>query len=154
MLDFPNRILAILIAFVIFVVGPLLYAYQRQDMIMHREVLNEAQSFLSQVADSDKITQQEVNNLYIGVNASGGTFDVKVKRFIPTPLPTTVGNSRLLYTRVPYQDSNGDAISMNKGDLVKVTVTPVGISPIVSIMWMTLGLEQDTRPLSLVKSVQ
>lgn len=154
MFDFPNRVITAVLVFIMLVVGPLLYVYVRQDMITQREVLNQMQQFLSTVSDSEQITQQDITNLNIGVNASGGVYSVLVKRYTATPLPTSAGNSRLLYTRVDYLDSSGNPITMNKGDLVKVIVTPIGVSPTQRLLSSILGLEQDTRSVSLVEAVQ
>lgn len=154
MYDFPNKVITIVLIFVMLIIAPLMFAYANQAMVTQREALNQMQLFLNEVTDADVITQQDINSLYIGVNSSGGTFDVSVRRYIATPLPTTVGNSRLLYTNVPYIDSSGNPITLNKGDLIKVTLTEIGVSPEQQLMYNILGLSPDTRPISLVEAVQ
>lgn len=155
MVDFPNKILTIILVFVMLVIAPITWMYTRDDMISDRLVLNEVAQFIDKTTDKALITQQDIDDLYIGINASGGTYDVKVKRYMPTPIPAGAGESRLLYSNVDYIDPvTGDALPMNKGDFVKVTVEEVGQSTAKRLLWTILKMDSGKTKITLTGSVR
>lgn len=154
MYDFPNKVITILLVFFMLVIAPSVWMYEREEMISDRLVLNEMSRFLDTVTDKGTITEQDINDLYVGLNASGGTYDVKVKRYIYAPTPTA-NSPRAIYINVPYYDKNTNKPSvMTQGDLVKVTVDEVGISPAKRLLWNLLHLDTQSTKMSLSATVQ
>lgn len=155
MIDFPNKVVTIVLVFLMLVVAPITWMYVRDDMTSERLVLNEVVQFIDKSTDTALITQQSMDDLYIGLNASGGTYDVEVKLYTPTPIPTGAGESRLLYSNIDYINKDtGEPVMMNKGDLVKVSVQEIGLSPAKKILWTLLRMDSAKTEITLSGSVR
>lgn len=154
MTDFPNKVVSILLVFVMLVIAPLLWNYSRDIMKMERAALNESELFLDKVTDKAIITDNDIDDFYIGLNATGGTYDVQVKRYISTSIPDDAGEVRTKYVSVPYKEKGtGKASLLNKGDIVKVEIKEVGSSPAKRMMWAILRIEDKKGDFSLAKAV-
>lgn len=147
MLDYINKVVTIVLVFLMLVIAPLTWVYVRDEMITDRLVLNEIASFIDRVTDKASINEQDLDDLYIAVNATGGTYDVKVKRYVRTSV-NDGGEVRTVY----IADSNVG--SLNTGDVVKVTVKEVGISPTKRLLWSLLRIDMGKSQYSLAGSVR
>lgn len=158
MSDFPNKIFTIILTFVMLVIAPITWSYVRGEMVTERLVLNEMSQFIDKVTDKGTITEEDLDDFYLAVNASGGTYDVKVKRYIRMATKDEYDNSRTLYLSGDYYTVNGsgdyEPIKMNIGDLVKVTVDDVGVSPAKRLIWSILRLDEGESKYSLVGSIR
>lgn len=153
MIDFPNKVITLVLVFLMLIVAPILWYYSRDDMISQRTVLNETEQFLDRVTDKAYITQSDIDDLYVGVNASGGTFDVKVKRYMPISVPNG-DTTETKYVAVPYFDADtGKESQMTKGDIVKVTVKQVGVSPAQRMLWAFLRIDDNASDITLAATV-
>lgn len=148
MVEFPNKIFTILLVFLMLVVAPLTWQYVRSDMRAERLALNEVSQFIDRVTDKGSITQEDIDDLYLGVNATGGTYDVQVKRYIRQSIQTSTGETKTLYLSDDYK---GD---MNLGDVVKVTVEEIGISPAKRLLWSLLRVDEGQGSFTLAGSVR
>lgn len=153
-MDFANKIVTVVLVFIMLVVSPTFWLYIRDDMISERLVLNEIVQFIDKATDKGEITEQDIDDLYIGLNAVGGTYDVKVSRYMPTPIPAGSGKSRIVYSNVEYLDNTGQALKMNKGDLVKVSVETVGITPAKQMLWSILKMDSKSGAMTLSGAVR
>lgn len=155
MLDFPNKVVTLILVFLMLVVAPLIWMFSRDDMVSQRLALNEMTQFLDKTTDKGYIEAQDIDDLYLGLNATGGTYDVKVRRYMPTPIPAGSGQSRLLYKNVDYYDKvNKKAIKLNKGDIVKLTVEEVGYSSARRLLWTVLRFDSGKQKTTLSASVR
>ena len=148
MVDFPNKIVTIVIVFVMLVISPLTNSYIRGEMVTERVALNEIALFLDRVTDKGSITEQDLDDLYIGVNSSGGTYDVQVKRYIRMATEDGAGATRTLYLNA---DIDG---SMNTGDIVSVSLEEIGISPAKRLLWAILKVDSGDGELGLARTVR
>lgn len=148
MTDFPNKIFTIILTFIMLVVAPLLWVYVRGEMVAQRLVLNEVTQFLDKVTDKGFITKEDLDDLYFAVNASGGTYDVQVRRYVRMATQDENGETRTLYFNA---DLDGQ---MNQGDIVKVTVQELGTSPAKRLLWLILRVDEGKTKFSLAAAVR
>lgn len=148
MLDYVNRIVQVILIFLMLVVPAILFSYVRGEMKAERLVLNEVELFLDNVTDKGTITDADLNDLYLGVAASGGNYNVQVDRLIRMSTLTEDGKIRTIYLNENYEGTQ-----MNLGDLVKVNITEIGISPAKRLLWNILRLDEGKFQFSLVASV-
>lgn len=153
-MDFANKIVTVVLVFIMLVVSPTFWLYVRDDMISERLVLNEVAQFIDKATDKGEVTEQDIDDLYIGINAVGGTYDVKVTRYMPTPIPMGSGKSRIVYSNVEYTDDAGEALQLNKGDLIKVSVSSVGLTPAKQMLWTVLRMDSSKGDFSLSGAVR
>jgi hypothetical protein len=139
----------VILIFVMLVVPPVLFSYVRAEMKAERIALNEVELFLDKVTDKGTITDQDLNDLYLGIAATGGIYDVKVSRLIRISTLTEDGRIRTIYL-----DENYENTRMNMGDLVKVTVTEIGVSPAKRLLWHVLRIDEGKFEFSLVAAVR
>lgn len=149
MSDFINKIVSIALVFVMLVLAPLLISYKTDEMLAKRQILNEVANFIDMVKDTGSLTQDNLDKLYIDCNAYGLAVDVKVKRLIRTEV-TKDGEATTLYFTV---DSVEDLESMNKGDVVKVTVEEIGISSARRLTYNLLKVDEGRFNFSLAGTV-
>lgn len=149
MFDYVNRVVMVILIFVMLVVPPVLFSYVRAEMKAERIALNEVELFLDKVTDKGTITDQDLNDLYLGIAATGGVYDVKVSRLIRISTLTEDGRIRTIYL-----DENYENTRMNMGDLVKVTVTEIGVSPAKRLLWHVLRIDEGKFEFSLVAAVR
>ena len=152
MVDFVNKILTLILIFVLLVIAPLTISYKIDEMVMKRLVLNEVSQFIDTVTDKGSIRQEDLDDLYLGVNSCGGTFDVDVKRLIRVAsehVNPETGNNEI---RTTYF-SNSDLEVLNTGDVVKVTVEEIGTSPATKFIWNVLRIDSGKFKFSLASPV-
>lgn len=71
-MDFVNKIVTVVLTFIMLVIAPITWEYVRSEMITERLVLNEMVQFLDKVTDKGTITAEDLDDLYLGVNSTGG----------------------------------------------------------------------------------
>ncbi|MNV37618.1 hypothetical protein D3C71_1291450 [compost metagenome] len=130
------------------ILAPLIWVYVRNDMTSERLVLNEVAQFIDRVTDKASITDEDVNDLYMGVNATGGIFDVQIKRYIRMSTKDTDGSQRTLYLNAGYTGN------MNVGDVVKVTTKEIGVSSAKRLLWTFLKIDEGKSEITLAGSVR
>ena len=148
-MDFVNKIVTVVLTFIMLVIAPITWEYVRSEMITERLVLNEMVQFLDRVTDKGTITAEDLDDLYLGVNSTGGTYDVEVKRYVRMSTSDEFGNPRTIYLSVPYEGE-----TMNLGDIVKVTVDDVGRSPAKRLLWTLLRVDAGESRFSLSAMVR
>lgn len=153
MTDFVNKIITLIMIFVLLVIAPLTISYMTDEMTMQRLVLNEVSQFIDVVTDKGSIRKEDLDDLYLGVNSCGGTFNVDVKRLIRVAsehVDPDTGNPEI--QNMFFSDDRLDIL--NTGDVVKVTVEEVGISPTKRFIWNVLRIDSGKFKFSLAGSVR
>lgn len=148
MSDFINKIVLIILTFVLLVLAPLTVSYMISEQTTERLVLNEVTQFIDKVTDKGSIVQSDLDDIYLGVNSTGGTYDVNVQRFIRVASQNADGTPRTVYF------SNGDLSTLNKGDVVKVTIDEIGVSPAKRLIWALLKIDSGKFNFSLAGAVR
>ena len=149
MSDFINKVITIALIFILLVMAPLLISYKTDEMMAKRQILNDVANFIDMVKDTGSLNQDNLDRLYIDCNSYGIAVDVKVKRLIRTEI-TKDGESKTVYYSV---DKVEELESMNKGDIIKVTVEEIGISTARRLAYNILKLDEGKFEFSLAGTV-
>lgn len=166
MTDFINKIITIVLIFVMLILAPLLISYMSTDMVTERLVLNEVSQFIDKVTDKGLITEYDINDLYLGVNSHGGNYDVTIEHYqlLEEPLPD--GSTKLLYVkqddieqivdgRYNMEETDDDtSVSLNVKDVVKVHVESVSMSSGRRLFWSVLRVDRGNFEFSLAGTVR
>ena len=146
--DFLNKIISITLVFLLLVVAPLVITYASNDMVAKRLVLNEMTQFIDLVTDKASVSDSDIDSLYVGVNASGGVYNVEVKRYVRL---ATVGEDGSIENTYMADELVG---TLNVGDVVKVSVSEVGVSTTKRLLWTILKLDNGNFEPSLAGTVR
>lgn len=149
MSDFLNKTVSIIMVFVMLVLAPLLISYKSDEMLGKRMILNTVTSFIDQVKDTAKITEDDLDKLYLDCNSHGISVDVKVKRLIRTEI-TKNGIAQTSYFSV---DSYDALQAINPGDVIQVQVKEVGVSPARRLTYNILKIDEGAFEFSLAGAV-
>ena len=114
-----------------------------------RQILNDVANFIDMVKDTGSLSQDNLDKLYIECNSYGIAVDVKVKRLIRTEIAKD-GESKTVYYSV---DKVEELESMNKGDIIKVTVEEIGVSTARRLAYNILKLDEGKFKFSLAGTV-
>lgn len=140
MSDFINKIITVILVFVMLVMAPLLISYKTDDMLARREILNTVENFIDKVQDTSSITVDDLNKLYLDCNSHGITVNVSVKRLIATAVYDNDNN--IAQTNYFATDDTESLASINAGDIVQVQINEVTISPARRATYKLLGLDE------------
>lgn len=166
MTDFINKVITIVLIFIMLILAPLLISYMSTDMVTERLVLNEVSQFIDKVTDKGLITEYDINDLYLGVNSHGGNYDVTIEHYqlLEEPLPD--GSTKLLYVkqddieqivdgRYNMEETDEDtSVSLNVKDVVKVHVESVFMSSGRRLFWSVLRVDRGNFEFSLAGTVR
>ena len=159
MTDFINKVITIVLIFVMLVLAPLLISYMSTDMVAERLILNDVTQFIDKVTDKGLLTNYDLNDLYLAVNSHGGAYEVKVERYqlLEEPLPN--GSTKLLYLKHDDVDNMmegtvPDYINLNVKDVVKVHVEEVSLSTGKRLLWSVLRVDKGKFEFSLAGTVR
>ena len=119
MTDIFNKILGVLLAFVILVGGPLIIKSMGKDLTMNRSILNEMTNFIDKVTDNGRLSEADLEDFYLGISSYGMTMDATVKRYMKVVNPDGKQGTYTSYVL------NDDLSKWNQGDIIKVTVKAV-----------------------------
>lgn len=147
MSDFINKIVTVVLVFVMLVVAPLLVSYKTDDMLAKREILNDVELFIDKIQDTTTISSDDLDKLYLDCNSHGLTVNVTVKRLVATSVyDADMGISQTNYFAVTDEQS---LKSINAGDIIQVNVEEVTISPARKATYKILKLDEGPFEFSL-----
>lgn len=122
MTDIINKIVGVLIAFVLLAGGPLVINSMNKDLTMNRSVLNEMTNLIDKVTDNGRLSPQDLSDFYVGISSHGMAMDATVSRYMKVVTPDGNGSTISSYMLVE------DNTSWNPGDIVKVRVQAIDYS--------------------------
>lgn len=159
MTDFLNKLIEIILIFIMLALAPLTISYMTSEMVTQRTALNEVSQFLDRVTDKQMITKADIDDLYLALNATGGAYNVTVKRYVPVSTPVKDGDKTVVkstYISVDDIDniSEDNPIQLDVSDVVKVTVEEVVMSQANTLLWSVLKLDSGKLNFSLAGSVR
>lgn len=164
MSDFINKVITIVLIFVMLVLAPLLISYMSTDMTAERLILNDVTQFIDKVTDKYTITDYDLNDLYLAVNSHGGAYEVIVDRYqlYEEPAPESEGGTRILYIRQDDAEQLADdlnypdvtSIDLNTKDVVKVRVKEVALSSGKRLFWSIMRVDKGKLEFSLAGTVR
>lgn len=166
MSDFLNKVITIILIFVMLILAPLLLSYMSTDMTAERLVLNDVSQFIDKVTDKASITEKDLNTLYLDVNSHGHAYEVTVRRYqvLEEPIPSGAGEeiteTNLIYVSMDDIEAliNGTSetgvVELNVKDAVKVHVKEVAMSAGNRMLWTLLRIDKGTFEFSLTGTVR
>lgn len=148
MTDFINKIITIILIFVMLVLAPLLISYKTDDMIAKREILNDVDTFIDKVTDAAMLNSGDINELYMVCNSHGMVVDVTVERMVyaMTLDPKTNDYS---YDYVVDTDFSTETTHLNPNDMIKVTVKEKTYSSSRRLTYKLLKIDEGNFKFSL-----
>lgn len=148
MTDFINKIITVILIFVMLVLAPLLISYKTDDMIAKREILNDVDTFIDKVTDAAILNSGDINELYMVCNSHGMVVDVTVERMVyaMTLDPKTNDYS---YDYVVDTDFSTETTHLNPNDMIKVTVKEKTYSSSRRLTYKLLKIDEGNFKFSL-----
>lgn len=174
MTDFINKVISIILIFIMLVLAPLLISYVSTDMVADRLILNEVTQFIDKVTDRSEITLDDLNSLFLSVNSHGGSYDVDVDVYsrVSTQNPRTlesgeeVNGTKPLYIKedcidamlYKYPETSSDtsakeSVSLGQNWVVKVSVKSIGTTPSRNLLWSVLRVDKGDFNITLAGTV-
>lgn len=147
MTDFINKIVSIVLIFLLLVLAPLLISYKTDEMIAKRAILNEVNTFIDKVTDAGAIYQEDVDEIYLKCNSYGLIVDVNVERLVyATTLVQDTGE--YIYDYVVDKDFSTGTL-LNPNDMIRVTVKESTYSSTRRLTYNLLKVDEGTFEFSL-----
>ena len=147
MSDFINKLITVVLIFILLVMAPMLISYKLDEMVAHREILNDVELFIDRVKDTSTITKNDINSLYMDCNSHGLTVDVRIKRLIQTDVfDTSIGVSQTNYFAVDDEES---LKNINAGDIIQVQIEELTTSSAKRATYRILGLDEGPMKFTL-----
>lgn len=165
MSDFINKVITVILIFIMLVLAPLMISYMSTDMLTERLVLNDVSQFIDRVTDKFLITEHDINDLYLAVNSHGQSYDIEIQRYLLLEESMPDGTTKLIYVNTSdiydvvsgAKDENGNRITevpLNVRDVVKVHVKEVSMSSGKRMMWSLLRVDKGLFEFSLAGTVR
>lgn len=122
MTDIINKVLGVLIAFVLLAGGPLVINAMGKDLTMNRSVLNEMTNLIDKVTDNGRLSEADLSEFYINISSHGMAMDATISRYMKVVQPDGSGGFTTTYMLVD------DNTTWNRGDIIKVRVQAIDYS--------------------------
>ena len=155
MSDYINKIITLILIFIMLVIGPLTFSYLSDELTSQRMILNEVTEFLDKITDQASINQSDLDDFYLAINSYGIVLDAKVERYMQTPSIDANGNMKNIYFMADDfsdMDINKD-VKLFAGDVIKVTVEEIAVSPGRRLMYFVLKVDRGKYNLSMAATV-
>lgn len=155
MTDIFSKILGIVLAFILLAFAPLTINSLTSDLTMKRASLNEVTNFINKVTDTERITDVELKDFYLGCASHGVSADVKITRYerIVNPDKTVVNPDGSYGTTTTYVAST-NIQSWNKGDVIQVTFKALDWTGSQRILMQLMKLAQPKFEFTLAGKVR
>lgn len=148
MTDFINKIVSIILIFIMLVMAPLMISYKTEEMIAKREILNDVNTFIDKICDSATIKSTDINELYLQCNSHGMVVDVNVERLVYA-MTLDEDTGEYIYDYVVDKSFNNGITNLNPSDMIKVSVDEVTYSSTRRITFKLLGIDEGFFEFSL-----
>ena len=136
MTDIFGRVFGVILAFILLFIAPFTMVTLSQEMVARRTILNEMQSFIDETIDSRQVTDQQLEDFYLGISGLGSIVDVEISRYVRTVDPDPVEEGEIYVTYVYSEDNR----TYNQGDKVSVRVHAIGYTGTQKFLRAITGL--------------
>lgn len=136
MTDIFGRVFGVILAFILLFIAPFTLVTLSQEMVARRTILNEMQSFIDETIDSRQVTDQQLEDFYLGISGLGPIVDVEISRYVRTVDPDPVEKGEIYVTYVYSEDNK----TYNQGDKVSVRVHAIGYTGTQKFLRAITGL--------------
>lgn len=145
---FLSKLVGLILAFFILIVGPLINAYGTQEMENRVELLNTVCEFMDKQTDKGMITKEDMNQFYIDVESHGMILDVTVDRLVKTA--TKLGDGTIHTTYIAADDNS----VLNQHDILQVKLKEVSSTPYKRLLNAFLKIDDNAYELDMAKMVK
>ena len=136
MTDIFGRVFGVILAFILLFIAPFTMVTLSQEMVARRTILNEMQSFIDETIDSRQVTDQQLEDFYLGISGLGPIVDVEISRYVRTVDLDPVEEGEIYVTYVYSEDNR----TYNQGDKVSVRVHAIGYTGTQKFLRAITGL--------------
>lgn len=143
-----SRIVSLILVFFMLIIAPLIYSYSISEMENRRLLLNDVTQFLDKVTDKGSITEDDLTEFSLQVNAHGMVIKPVVKRLVRTSIVTTDGEIRTINVSVD------DLYSLNQRDTVQVKLVEVSMSVYRRLIKSILRVDEGPYTLEMAAVVR
>ena len=157
MADTISKIIGIILAFVLLVFAPMTISRMTDDMAAKRCVLNEVEMFIDRITDKSSVSGYDVNDLLLGINLYGGTFDAEVTHYKKVAVSDGAGGANSIYIASDFNINTlgeGNKIELEQGDAIQVKVTGIGITKGQSLLQVFFHVIEKPFEFSLAGTVR
>lgn len=136
MTDVFGKVLSLILAFVLLIIGPLTITLMMDEVQDRRTAMNEVSNFISEVADTRTLTDSQLENFYIGLSATSLNVDADIVKYVKiiNPDPKNPGST---YTTYMATESLSE---WKQGDVIKVTVKSVAANRVTAFVQNVVGM--------------
>ena len=154
MSDFINKIVTIILIFVLLIIAPLVNVYTSEYSMSKREILNDTSSFIDQVIDEKTLSADNINKFYTQCNSHGLAVDVTIKRLIKAEIPDADQYNQNSEKTVYYSTNVTSDTVFNPKDIVKVEIQEVGVSTARRVIYNISRIDNGRFEFSLAGEVK
>lgn len=134
--DYFGRIFGIMLSFLLIGVAPFVWLTMSNEMVARRTVMNEMQMFIDEVIDTRQVSDEQLEDFYLGISGLGPVLDVRVDRYVRTVNPDPKHPGEVYITYV-YTDNNRE---FSQGDKVQVNVKAIAYTGSQKFMQSLIGM--------------
>lgn len=148
MTDFINKVVSVILIFIMLILAPIMISYKTEEMIAKRAILNDVDTFIDKVCDAATIKSSDINELYLKCNSHGMVMDVTVERLVYA-MTLDENTGEYIYDYVVDKSFNSGVTNLNPSDMIKVSVDEVVYSSTRRITYKLLGIDEGFFKFSL-----
>lgn len=145
---FLTKVISIILAFILVIVGPYTMCYAMDEMEARRQILDETQLFLDQVCDKREISDTDITELNLKLAAHGMILKADVKRKVRVAMTDARGNVTACYLSVD------DLTCLNEQDVIEVKVTELSASRFRLLVRLLLRIDEENYSLTRAQMVR
>ena len=155
MSDYINKVITLILIFVMLVLGPLTFSYLSDELTSKRMILNEVTKFLDKVTDQASISGSDLDDFYLAINSYGMVLDAKIERYMQTPAVGLDGKTENIYFMAnDFRDLGpNDVVNFVPSDVIQVSVEEVAVSPGRRLMYYILRVDTGRYELTMAAAV-
>ena len=138
-----------ILIFLMLIVAPLINAYGVSEVKDEIEIMNITSEFLDKAADKKSISQEDMDQLYLQLEAHGKVLDVDVQRLVKV----STLNPEQTEANTTYIAADS-LEALNIRDIIKVKLTEKSVTPYKKLLNMFLKIDCEPYELELAKMVR
>lgn len=147
---FLSKCISIILIFFLLVIAPMINIYGQHEMQGRMEVLNDVTAFLDKVTDKGEITQDDIDEFTLTVEAHGLVLDVEIDRLVKTATLIDATTEELDITYIAADDIR----DLSSGNVVKVSVKEISTTRFKKLLNIFLKFNEPNFELTMSKMVR
>lgn len=146
---FLSRLCSLILVFLMLIIAPLINAYGVSEVKDEIEILNISSEFLDKVVDKRSISQEDMDEFYLQLEAHGKVLDVDVQRLVKV---STLNPEQTEANTTYIAADSLDALNIR--DIVKIKLKEKSVTPYKKLLNMFLKIDCNPYELELAKMVR